>query len=86
MYSFKLKEFLDSSAVLYAILSHRWEEEEVSFQDLCNSEVSFPAGFSRDQPWEGGSVGKIGNTSSPRVRRIVCAFPFLSFPAAGIVS
>jgi hypothetical protein len=32
----KLHEFIGSQIPPYAILSHTWDEEEVSFQDLQN--------------------------------------------------
>ena len=32
----QLKEFFDAEVPHYAILSHRWEEEEVTFQDLTS--------------------------------------------------
>ena len=35
-YSYILEEVWDENAKAYAILSHRWEDEEVSFQDMQN--------------------------------------------------
>jgi hypothetical protein len=32
--TFELHEFFEKQIPFYAILSHRWEEEEVTFQDL----------------------------------------------------
>jgi hypothetical protein len=32
--TFKLEEFFGSQIPYYAILSHRWEDEEVTFQNL----------------------------------------------------
>ena len=40
VHSFQLEEFYDERAPQYAILSHRWEEEEVNFQDMQNLEVA----------------------------------------------
>jgi hypothetical protein len=34
--TFELKEFFGADAPHYAILSHRWENEEVTFQDLLS--------------------------------------------------
>jgi hypothetical protein len=34
--TFELKEFLGADTPHYAILSHRWEKEEVTFQDLMS--------------------------------------------------
>ncbi|KAI1341951.1 HET-domain-containing protein [Xylariaceae sp. FL0016] len=38
--TFELREFLEDSIPPYAILSHRWEEEEVLFQDMQNIELA----------------------------------------------
>lgn len=35
--TYRLQEFFDYTQVRYAILSHRWEEEEVSFQDMVHA-------------------------------------------------
>lgn len=43
--SLKLETFYDVSIPPYAILSHRWEAEEVTFQDLTSKSVSFLAGY-----------------------------------------
>ena len=32
--TYLLSEFLDDSIPTYAILSHRWQEDEVSYQDI----------------------------------------------------
>lgn len=32
----KLKEFLGSNTPKYAIISHRWSDEEISFQDFLD--------------------------------------------------
>lgn len=50
--SLELREFLEDPTnprfPRYAILSHRWEEEEVSFQDIQNHDVAKKkAGFSK---------------------------------------
>jgi hypothetical protein len=39
--SYKLEEFTDDELPTYAILSHTWGVEEVSFQDICNGNGSF---------------------------------------------
>ena len=36
--SFTLRDFIGQSIPEYAILSHRWEEEEVTYQDFHNPE------------------------------------------------
>lgn len=38
--SLELKEFLGSDIPPYAILSHTWGEEEVTFQDIQNPAVA----------------------------------------------
>ncbi|KAF6826766.1 HET domain-containing protein [Colletotrichum musicola] len=48
--SLALQEFVDPSSVEYAILSHTWEDEEVTFQDINNLEqsgVRLKTGFSK---------------------------------------
>ena len=40
----ELHEFMGSTPH-YAILSHRWEDEEVSFQDLSSAKVSSMKGY-----------------------------------------
>lgn len=56
----ELKEFVDDNIPPYAILSHTWGQEEVSFQDLCwlndyeyqrLAPTSLPALLSRTQRW-----------------------------------
>ena len=42
---------MDNDTELYAILSHTWEEEEVSFQKFEASKVLLPVGFNEDEPW-----------------------------------
>ena len=37
--TFKLKEFLDDPGAEYVILSHRWEEDEISLQQLVSGQV-----------------------------------------------
>ena len=39
-HSLRLESFWDERAPEYAIISHRWEDEEVSFQDMQNLEVA----------------------------------------------
>ena len=41
------EEFFDSNIPPYAILSHRWEEDEVSFQEFKENEKKEGAGFSK---------------------------------------
>jgi hypothetical protein len=43
----KLYEFLGGTIPEYAILSHRWEDEEVTFQDLRDGEGSSKAGWGK---------------------------------------
>jgi hypothetical protein len=45
--SLQLKEFVDTELPDYVILSHTWGLEEVSFQDMQNSQASSKAGFSK---------------------------------------
>ena len=40
VYTLKLEEFPDERGIEYAILSHRWEEDEVSFQDMQGLEAA----------------------------------------------
>jgi hypothetical protein len=42
-----MHEFLGSSIPKYAILSHRWENEEVTFQDFRDSKGPRMAGWSK---------------------------------------
>jgi len=44
-HSHKLQEFTNAEIPLYAILSHRWENEEVSFQDLQSGRAPLMAGW-----------------------------------------
>jgi hypothetical protein len=41
----RLKEFIDTERPPYVILSHTWEAEEVSLQELHNPNVESKAGF-----------------------------------------
>jgi len=66
VYSFQLKEFLDSSTRFYAILSHRWEEEEVSFQDLVSSGVTFPPNFDHGEPSQNRTIAALGAPACTR--------------------
>lgn len=43
----KLQEFLSANVPHYAILSHRWEEEEVTFQDLMSGKGHGMAGWKK---------------------------------------
>jgi hypothetical protein len=42
-----LTEFLENDIPKYAILSHRWEAEEVTFADLMNSTGKNKAGYGK---------------------------------------
>ncbi|KAK2059173.1 hypothetical protein LY76DRAFT_463118, partial [Colletotrichum caudatum] len=43
-----LEQFDDPSAVKYAVLSHTWEREEVTFQDMaCLPKAKGKAGFAK---------------------------------------
>jgi len=44
-----LQEFFDSEVPLYAILSHRWEGEEVSFRDLTERRRPGNQGYQKIQ-------------------------------------
>jgi len=44
---FQFEEFFDSDIPTYAILSHRWEGKEISFQELQDSKDKSGAGFSK---------------------------------------
>jgi hypothetical protein len=46
---FSLTEFSDSEIPLYAILSHRWGEGEVTFKDLVDGTSKNKAGYSKIQ-------------------------------------
>jgi hypothetical protein len=47
---FELEEFLEDAAPRYAILSHTWEKEEVSFQQMQSLSIAKSlAGFSKIQ-------------------------------------
>ena len=43
----ELKEFFGDELPAYAILSHRWEEEEVLFQDMINKTFASKKGFAK---------------------------------------
>lgn len=43
----KLEEFIDTSNVPYAILSHTWGDGEVSFQDMQNGDGQNKAGYNK---------------------------------------
>ncbi|TQN66183.1 Vegetative incompatibility protein HET-E-1 [Colletotrichum shisoi] len=45
--SLRLREFYDDSVPVYAILSHTWEDDEVTFQDLTGPASLTKAGFSK---------------------------------------
>ncbi|UPK94019.1 hypothetical protein LCI18_004954 [Fusarium solani-melongenae] len=45
--SWTLKEFTDETRVSYAILSHRWEDDEVLFQDITQGMVPFKKGWEK---------------------------------------
>jgi hypothetical protein len=43
--SLKLEEFFDENLPRYAVLSHRWQVDEVTFQDMQNGTARTKAGF-----------------------------------------
>lgn len=43
----QLHEFFDDQIPLYAILSHRWEGAEVTFQDLCSGKAVDIRGYGK---------------------------------------
>jgi len=45
--SLNINEFYGNSIPPYAILSHRWENEEVSFQDLRGDKAAKMAGYGK---------------------------------------
>lgn len=46
--SMKLEEFFENSLSRYAILSHRWQDDEVSFQDMQNNPLAYQkAGYAK---------------------------------------
>ncbi len=47
--SLSLTEFFDSRIPEYAILSHRWEAEEVTFKDIIDDTGKSKAGYSKIQ-------------------------------------
>ena len=48
---FTFKEFIGQSIPPYAIISHRWSEEEVSHQDFLENRESFLRGRCKDYGW-----------------------------------
>jgi Heterokaryon incompatibility protein (HET) len=47
--SFSLTEFFDNAIPKYAILSHRWEEGEVTFEDLLDGTSKSKTGYTKIQ-------------------------------------
>jgi hypothetical protein len=45
--TFKLKEFYQDKMPNYAILSHKWDDTEISFQDLQHDDYSSMTGFAK---------------------------------------
>lgn len=45
--SLQLHEFFGYSIPIYAILSHTWEEDEVTLQDIVNSSYALKRGFAK---------------------------------------
>jgi mannosyltransferase OCH1-like enzyme len=45
--SMKLEEFFDDSLPPYAILSHRWQDDEVSFQDIQTNSAQQKARYAK---------------------------------------
>jgi hypothetical protein len=43
----KLEEFPDDRIPKYAILSHRWQDDEVSFQDIQSDSATEKAGYAK---------------------------------------
>jgi hypothetical protein len=43
----RLEFFQDDRDLVYAILSHRWQEEEVSFQDMQTGKAHEKAGYAK---------------------------------------
>ncbi|TVY14033.1 Vegetative incompatibility protein HET-E-1 [Lachnellula arida] len=49
--SLKLQGFFDDSLPPYAILSHRWQDDEVSFQDMQTDSARQKAGYAKLKLW-----------------------------------
>ena len=45
--TFELQEFFDSGIPAYAILSHRWEQDEVSYEDMLEGKKSRGVGYAK---------------------------------------
>jgi len=43
----ELEEFFDANIPKYAILSHTWEKDEVSFQDMQGRNAKYKAGYTK---------------------------------------
>jgi hypothetical protein len=43
----KLEEFPDDHIPAYAILSHRWQDDELSFQDMQSGSATEKAGYAK---------------------------------------
>src|SRR5450432_18117 len=43
----KLEEFEGNKIPLYAILSHRWEENEITFQDIKDNDIAKKGGYEK---------------------------------------
>lgn len=43
----ELEEFFDECGLKYAILSHRWQDEEVSLQDMQNGTAAHKKGYTK---------------------------------------
>jgi hypothetical protein len=80
--TFELKEFFGADAPHYAILSHRWEKEEVTFQDLLSGRGKTMLGWkkiegccqkaSRDQlEWAWVDSRRIDKTSSAELSEAI---------------
>jgi hypothetical protein len=47
LYHAELREFVDTEVPGYAILSHRWERDEVTFQDMPSGDAKRKARYSK---------------------------------------
>ena len=59
-----MKEIATLYDELFAILSHTWVEEEVTFQNLTQSTITMPDGFNEDEPWLNDSTPAISRPAA----------------------
>ena len=45
--NFEIKEFTDDKTPPYAILSHKWDEKEVTFQDMIAGQAEGKEGYEK---------------------------------------